>query len=133
MELSLKARRIAFVVLLVVALAALAVALWATLSARADAGTWLIAAVVVLVLALAGELVLLVFREKSSVDEGGDWYNWESQTKGEEILLRCPNCKETFTLLDTGQRPLKHACPHCGRQGVLNEKPAPSKGAARNA
>lgn len=132
MELSLKARRVSFVVLLVIAIAALAAALYATFSARADASTWLIASVVVLVLALAGELVLLVFREPSKVDEGGDWYDWESQSKGEEILLRCPNCRETFTLLDTGERPLKHACPHCGRQGVLNDRPS-AKGAARNA
>lgn len=132
MELSLKARRAAFVVLLVIALAALAVAIVVTVSASADAGTWLIAAVVVLVLALAGELLLLVFRAPNKIDEGGDWYAWESESKGEEILLRCPNCKETFTLLDTGERPLKHACPHCGRPGVLNDRAA-AKGAARNA
>lgn len=129
MELTVERRRIAFIALLVVAGLAFLVALGATLAASANAGAWLIGSVVVIGLALAGELVLLVWGEQRRFDEaGGEWYDWEKEGKrAEELLLRCPSCKQTFSLLDTGERPLRHSCPHCGRAGVLREPRAPAR------
>lgn len=37
-----------------------------------------------------------------------------------KIKLRCPGCKEVFSADDDGQRPLRTACPHCGRKGVIH-------------
>jgi len=34
----------------------------------------------------------------------------------------CSNCKTTFTIKDTGVRPLKYTCPNCGMEGVLRGK-----------
>ncbi len=31
----------------------------------------------------------------------------------------CSNCKTTFTISDTGVRPLRYTCPNCGMEGVL--------------
>ena len=36
-----------------------------------------------------------------------------------KIKLRCGGCKEVFSIEDTGERPLKRACPHCGRVGKI--------------
>ena len=36
-----------------------------------------------------------------------------------KLKLRCGGCKEVFTIEDTGERPLKRACPHCGRIGKI--------------
>lgn len=37
-----------------------------------------------------------------------------------KMKLRCGGCKEVFTIEDSGERPLKRACPHCGRMGQIN-------------
>jgi len=34
----------------------------------------------------------------------------------------CSNCHATFTISDTGVRPLKYTCPVCGKEGVLRGK-----------
>jgi predicted nucleic acid-binding Zn-ribbon protein len=36
-----------------------------------------------------------------------------------KIKLRCGGCKEVFSIEDTGERPLKRACPSCGRMGMI--------------
>lgn len=36
-----------------------------------------------------------------------------------KLKLRCGGCKEVFSIEDTGERPLKRACPHCGRIGKI--------------
>lgn len=36
-----------------------------------------------------------------------------------ERTLRCGGCRNLFTFHDTGVRPLRQACPHCGREGEL--------------
>lgn len=36
-----------------------------------------------------------------------------------KIKLRCGGCKEVFAIEDTGERPLKRACPNCGRMGMI--------------
>lgn len=36
-----------------------------------------------------------------------------------KLKLRCGGCKEVFAIEDTGERPLKRACPHCGRIGKI--------------
>lgn len=33
--------------------------------------------------------------------------------------VACNNCNTTFTISDTGVRPLKYTCPNCGKEGVL--------------
>lgn len=38
---------------------------------------------------------------------------------GQELTLRCGGCGDLFTFLDPGTRPLRRACPHCGREGEL--------------
>lgn len=35
------------------------------------------------------------------------------------LKLRCGGCKEVFTIEDTGERPLRRACPHCSRMGEI--------------
>lgn len=37
-----------------------------------------------------------------------------------KLKLRCGGCKEVFSIEDTGERPLKRGCPHCGRMGVIH-------------
>ena len=37
-----------------------------------------------------------------------------------KMKLRCGGCKEVFSIEDTGERPLRRACPHCGRMGQIN-------------
>lgn len=125
LALDVRTRRIAFVALLVVAALAFVTALVATLRAAPDAGTWLLVSVVVLVLALAGELFLLLYGASRPFDEGdAEWYNWEKEAReAGDLLLRCSSCRQTFTLRDTGERPLRHACPHCGRKGILRDAP----------
>lgn len=36
------------------------------------------------------------------------------------ISLRCPKCMNVFSLQDPGERPFRHACPHCEVQGIYN-------------
>ena len=36
------------------------------------------------------------------------------------LHLRCGECGTTFDVPDTGQRPLTHVCPGCGRNGTLS-------------
>ncbi len=35
------------------------------------------------------------------------------------LKLRCGGCEHIFVLEDPGTRPLRHACPNCGRKGEL--------------
>jgi predicted RNA-binding Zn-ribbon protein involved in translation (DUF1610 family) len=35
------------------------------------------------------------------------------------LKLRCGGCKEVFVIEDTGERPLRRPCPHCGRMGEI--------------
>ena len=34
----------------------------------------------------------------------------------------CSQCHTTFTITDTGVRPLRYTCPNCGKEGVLRGK-----------
>ncbi|MGQ9583620.1 MAG: hypothetical protein ACUVV6_08950, partial [Thermoplasmatota archaeon] len=36
-------------------------------------------------------------------------------------ILRCPQCKAIFEIIDTGQRPLPIKCHACGKEGVLKK------------
>jgi predicted RNA-binding Zn-ribbon protein involved in translation (DUF1610 family) len=36
------------------------------------------------------------------------------------LHLRCESCGTTFDVPDTGERPLVHVCPGCGRKGILS-------------
>ncbi|MGQ0534935.1 MAG: hypothetical protein ACT4PT_02555, partial [Methanobacteriota archaeon] len=47
------------------------------------------------------------------------------------LKLKCGNCQTVFTVQDTGERPLYHSCPGCGRQGVLRTPPKTAAGGVR--
>lgn len=105
-----------------------AVTVWLTVTKYAT--TAFLVALVVLLLVLLAELALLVVGEAIPFDEQGDWHRYtEEATRpaGEELLLRCTGCGDVFTVIDTGARPLRTPCPHCGKIGVLK---APAGGAA---
>lgn len=36
-----------------------------------------------------------------------------------KLKLRCGGCREVFSIEDTGERPLRRPCPHCGRVGEV--------------
>ena len=42
---------------------------------------------------------------------------------GTEIVLTCAQCRQSYTVPDGGERPLYHACPHCGHSDVVGEAP----------
>lgn len=87
----------------------------------------LILALVFLVAALVAELVFLLVGEAIPFDEQGTWHKYAEEATsppGEELLLRCTACSEVFTVIDTGARPLRHACPRCGKVGVLRAPPS---------
>ena len=50
------------------------------------------------------------------------------QARGPRTLtLRCGDCGTVFDLTDSGERPLYHACPGCGAEGVMRDPtPAPA-------
>ena len=109
---------------------AVAVVVW--LAATKYATTAFIVALVVLLVILVAELALLVVGEAIPFDEQGDWHRYtEEATRppSEELLLRCTGCGDVFTVIDTGVRPLRTPCPHCGKVGVLRQpasgSPAP--------
>lgn len=37
-----------------------------------------------------------------------------------KLKLRCGGCKEIFSIDDSGERPLRRGCPHCGRMGQIS-------------
>lgn len=110
-----------------VALVTLLVAVAVWLATPEYAVTAFIVAAVVFLLVLVAELALLLVGEAIPFDEQGEWHKYtEEATRppGEELLLRCTGCGDVFTVIDTGVRPLRHACPHCGKIGVLKAPPA---------
>lgn len=36
-----------------------------------------------------------------------------------KLKLRCGNCKQVFSIEDTGERPLRRPCPYCARMGEI--------------
>ena len=115
--------------LMVVAVVTVVVAGILLYTSPENARTALLTALVVLVLVLVAELALLVVGEAIPFDEQGTWNKYtEEATRppGEELLLRCTACSEVFTVIDTGVRPLRHACPRCGKIGVLKAPPKPA-------
>lgn len=36
-----------------------------------------------------------------------------------KLKLRCGGCREVFSIDETGERPLRRPCPHCGRVGEV--------------
>lgn len=128
-------KRLLMMILMGVAVAAFLTALAATLLAPDGATTWLIVALAILALAVAGELVLLVWGDSREFDEKGEWYDWEKEAKkaaARDLLLRCTGCNQTFPVKDTGERPLRITCAHCGKSGVLKAptQARPPQGAA---
>lgn len=39
------------------------------------------------------------------------------------VDLRCPECDNVFTVDDTGERPLRTTCAHCGAEGLVDLPP----------
>lgn len=110
-----------------VAVAAFLVAVVVTILAPANALGWLVAALVVLALALVGEVVVLFLNDEGPHKprrvpgtEPGSRQGPASVEKGDDLLLRCSHCSKTFTTFDTGARPLPTLCPHCGQRGVID-------------
>lgn len=117
--------------LLAVGLAAVLVAVLYVVVFPREAATVLKIVLAILALVLVGEIVLLVVGRSKAFDEDGEWRDWQEETKAaaRELLLRCPTCGNTFPVMDTGERPLRHTCPHCGRIGILRESVDPAPGA----
>lgn len=42
-----------------------------------------------------------------------------ARTPIRKLKLRCAACQTVFVIEDFGERPLRHACPGCGRKGEL--------------
>lgn len=125
MELAL--RRTLMLVFAGVAFAAFLAAVVVTLLAPSNALGWLIAALVVLMLALIGEVVVLFLNDEGphkprrvAGTEPGARQGPGAAEKGDDLLLRCSHCAKTFTTFDTGARPLPTLCPHCGQRGVID-------------
>jgi DNA-directed RNA polymerase subunit RPC12/RpoP len=38
----------------------------------------------------------------------------EQTAVGNEVTIHCRDCSREYIITDTGERPLLHACPHCG-------------------
>jgi hypothetical protein len=121
-----KTRRMLILGFMGLGLLGLVLAAAATVLAFDNAATWLLAALVIVAISVAAELVLLVVGEQEAFDASGEWHDWEqeSQTAGGELVLRCPACGDTFNMVDDGARPLRGTCPHCGAGGVLQGVPS---------
>ncbi|HHF56165.1 MAG TPA: hypothetical protein ENL42_04535 [Thermoplasmatales archaeon] len=84
---------------------------------------WAIAGIILYIFFLLVELIV---------------YATTPKTEGKEIKIvsevikkvMCSQCHTTFTISDTGVRPLKYTCPNCGKEGVLRGKRV--KGVARH-
>lgn len=76
----------------------------------------------VAVLALAGGFFL--WRRRASAPQPPAHDDEGPPVLEHDVLhLRCGECGTTFDVVETGERPLAHVCPGCGRKGVLTEAP----------
>jgi DNA-directed RNA polymerase subunit RPC12/RpoP len=121
--------RTAFLGLLGLAVVAFVAALVATVMALDSAGAILLAAVVLLAIAVAGEVGIILFAEPDELEEDEAWTEAEEEAEreaaaDEEYLIRCKQCGETFSVLDDGSRPLRHTCPRCGTSGEITDLPS---------
>lgn len=107
-------RRLASLGSTLAAAALLGFALLAGLLAPASAGGFLLA-VLILLLAVAVFQGLVV---ATGLRGPGAALPAEAAPA---ITLKCSECGTIFDVPDTGQRPLRHACPGCGREGELTE------------
>lgn len=90
-------------------------------------GVWIGVFSVLLIGFLVWLLVLLLTTPAGAEE---DWYDEEADLEEadedevvgipETIALRCPRCTNVFNLQDTGERPLRHTCPHCGATGSFD-------------
>jgi DNA-directed RNA polymerase subunit RPC12/RpoP len=101
-----------------------------------DALYWTLLGLVVLVLLVEAVLHLLPAGARSAraaVGPGADagfapTYDGSApapRPAPRTLTLRCGDCGTVFDLTDTGERPLYHACPGCGAEGVMRD-PAPA-------
>lgn len=115
--------------------------------APSASGWFLWASIVVLVLLLIAEAVVLATGIAREENVGPHWLSEPEAHRGQaagtagaatatqaeqepdevpeppsppEIDLECPECREMFTVEDTGERPLHTECPHCGAAGHVN-------------
>jgi hypothetical protein len=132
--------------LLVLGLAALALVgglvAWYAFGVASDALYWALLGVVVLVLLFEVLLHALPVRAHAAhpamgpgadagyapvYDQGGPAPAHRATAR--TVTLRCGDCGTVFDLADTGERPLYHACPGCGAEGVMRDPvpgPAPA-------
>jgi predicted nucleic acid-binding Zn-ribbon protein len=116
--LSTTARRVAglffsLAILIVLASAYVALIYHGDLDAGADAivnamsfGGWI--AVFALLLAFCFLVLFILFLMR--VERPAT----ERPLLGNEITITCRDCSKSYVITDTGERPLMHACPHCG-------------------
>lgn len=143
-------RRVGSLLVLGVAALALVAALVAyyALGVSSDALYWSLLALVVVVLLFEAVLHLLPARAHAAHPaagpalEGGRVPTYAQDDAPEAprapstrtLTLRCGDCGTVFDLTDTGERPLYHACPGCGAEGVMRDPvPEPAPAAAPEA
>lgn len=86
-------------------------------------GVWITIFSLLLVAFLVWLLVL--FFTTPADHTAQEWYDddWEADEEveavPETITLRCPRCTNAFNVVDTGERPLRHICPHCSAKGLF--------------
>lgn len=73
---------------------------------------WAIIGVIIYILFLAVELILYF---TAPIKEGTK-YQPISETA---TRVMCSNCKTTFTISDTGVRPMAYTCSNCNKKGTL--------------
>ena len=77
--------------------------------------TWSLIGVVVYVFFLFIEIMVYITTPKKETKE--------IKLVSEVIeKIVCNSCHTTFTITDTGVRPMKYVCPNCGKEGVLRGK-----------
>jgi predicted nucleic acid-binding Zn-ribbon protein len=99
---------------------------------------WVIVALLALLLVFQA-LVVVTGLKQQSLSAGAGAGAWESAYAppsqaptpvGPSLTLKCSSCGTVFDVTDTGERPLRHACPGCGAKGELTaEDLGPSEGA----
>lgn len=69
-------------------------------------GGWIALFVVILAVVFLILLILFLARVETPVAE--------QSLVGTEVTINCRDCHKDYVITDTGERPLLHACPHCG-------------------
>jgi predicted nucleic acid-binding Zn-ribbon protein len=69
-------------------------------------GAWIAAFAILLAVIFLVLLILFLARVETPATE--------QPLVGNEVTINCRDCHKDYVITDTGERPLLHACPHCG-------------------